>query len=189
MADINRQAAEDVAKSILAERKEAIAIACDVSDKSSVVQAAADARQAFGEINILINNAGIVSGAKLLDLDLKNADRCIQVNTISHLYTSKEFLRDMLAKNHGHIVTIASMAGKAGMATMTDYCASKFGAVGFNEALRLELKAMKSKVRTTCIMPFYINTGMFKGVTVNPLTMMSGMLEEGYVANRIIWAI
>jgi len=124
-----------------------------------------------------------------LDLDLANADRCITVNTTSHIYTTKEFLKDMLAKNHGHIVSIASMAGKAGMSTMTDYCASKFGAVGFNEALRLELKSLKTKVKTTCIMPFYINTGMFKGVTVNPLTMMSGMLDEGYVANRIIWAI
>jgi all-trans-retinol dehydrogenase (NAD+) len=122
-------------------------------------------------------------------LDLSKAELTYKVNTISHFYTTKEFLPAMLQANSGHIVTVSSMAGKVGNPYMTDYCASKWAAIGFTESLRVELKSMNSKVRTTVINPFYINTGMFKGVSINPLTMFTGMLDEGYVANRIIWAI
>lgn len=64
----------------------------------------------------------------------------------------------------GHIVTVASMAGIVGVAGLADYCASKFGAVGFDESLRMELNGLKSNVKTTCICPFFIDTGMFEGV-------------------------
>jgi all-trans-retinol dehydrogenase (NAD+) len=71
----------------------------------------------------------------------------------------------MLEKNHGHIVTIASMAGIYGVSGLCDYSASKFAAFGFNESLRNEFARLnKTGVYTTCVCPFYINTGMFEGV-------------------------
>lgn len=71
----------------------------------------------------------------------------------------------MLEKDHGHIVTIASLAGHVGIAKLIDYCSSKFAAVGFDEALRLELELLGSQVQTTCICPFFIqSTGMFDDV-------------------------
>ena len=70
----------------------------------------------------------------------------------------------MLEQNKGHIVTIASSAGMVGTSKLVDYCSSKFAAVGFDEALRAELRGMKSKVRTTVVCPFVANTGMFDGV-------------------------
>jgi all-trans-retinol dehydrogenase (NAD+) len=70
----------------------------------------------------------------------------------------------MLERNHGHIVNIASSAGLAGIAGLTDYCSSKFAAVGFNESLQMELVAQrKSAVQTTVVCPYIINTGMFNG--------------------------
>ena len=70
----------------------------------------------------------------------------------------------MLAANHGHVVTGASNAGLVGVAGLVDYCASKFGAVGTDEALRFELKKLgKDGVFTTCVCPYYISTGMFDG--------------------------
>lgn len=73
----------------------------------------------------------------------------------------------MLANNHGHIVTIASLAGHAGISKLVDYCASKFAAVGFDEALRLELEHIGADgVYTTCICPYFIQaTGMFENVS------------------------
>jgi all-trans-retinol dehydrogenase (NAD+) len=56
------------------------------------------------------------------------------------------------------------VAGTVGVNGLVDYCASKFGAVGFDESLRMELNSLKSNVRTTCICPYYIDTGMFEGV-------------------------
>jgi all-trans-retinol dehydrogenase (NAD+) len=79
--------------------------------------------------------------------------------------TTKAFLEPMLRNNHGHIVTVASMAGHFGGSGLCDYSASKFGAVGFDESLRNELVRLgKDGVKTTCVCPYYINTGMFDGV-------------------------
>jgi hypothetical protein len=74
-------------------------------------------------------------------------------------------LPHMLENNHGHVVTVASMAGKSGTAGLVDYCASKFGAVGFSESLLAELHALnKDGVYVTTVCPYYIDTGMFDGV-------------------------
>lgn len=66
----------------------------------------------------------------------------------------------MQLKGHGHIINIASTAGKKGNPKMTDYCASKFGVCGYTEALRCELDEQGySNIRTLCVMPFYVDTG------------------------------
>ena len=79
--------------------------------------------------------------------------------------TIKAFVPDMIAKDHGHVITIASSAGLFGVAGLTDYCASKYGAVGIHESLTSELATLKcNDVHTTCVCPYFINTGMFDGV-------------------------
>lgn len=81
------------------------------------------------------------------------------------LQTIKAFLPDMISKNHGHVITIASAAGLFGVTGLVDYCASKFGAVGINEALTMELDTLGcTGVNTTVVCPFFIDTGMFDGV-------------------------
>ncbi len=89
--------------------------------------------------------------------------KTLEVNTLAHFYTVKTFLPDMITRNTGHIVTIASAAGHIGVCGLADYCASKFGAVGFDESLRGELKHRGYNIKTTCINPYLIDTGMFKG--------------------------
>lgn len=70
----------------------------------------------------------------------------------------------MVERDHGHIVTIASAAGTTGVPGLADYCASKFGAVGFHESIRLEMRKLgKFSVKTTLVTPYYIDTGMFTG--------------------------
>ena len=71
----------------------------------------------------------------------------------------------MMTNNHGHIVTIASIAGLSGCVRLVDYSASKFAAVGFEESLRLELQCDGyNGITSTVVCPFFINTGMFDGV-------------------------
>jgi all-trans-retinol dehydrogenase (NAD+) len=65
----------------------------------------------------------------------------MNINTTAHFWAVREFLPEMINKNHGHVVTIASIAGWVGVRGLADYCASKFGAVGFDESLRFELRA------------------------------------------------
>ena len=168
LSDINLAGLEETKLQLLANEVPLASICifqCDVSSKESVAAAARTARSAFGPVTILINNAGIVSGKTTLDLSESMIRRTMDVNTISHLYTIKEFLPEMIAKKKGHIVSIASMAGLVGIPGLSDYCASKFGAVAIDEALRLELKKNGHfpYVKTTLICPYFIDTGMFKG--------------------------
>ena len=160
----------------------------DVSKHSSITESAQSAKAKFGTVTILINNAGIVSGKTLLELSDVMIERTIHVNTISHLHTIREFLPDMIANKRGHIVSIASMAGMTGLPGLADYCASKFGAVAIDESLRLELKKRNNQryIKTTCICPFFISTGMFEGAK-NAFPMRILTPEE--VVKRIINAI
>lgn len=124
-----------------------------------------------GPIDVLVNNAGIVSGKTLLEVADGLAEKTVQVNTIAHFWTVKAVLPSMMERNTGHICTIASAAGLSGVPGLADYCASKFGAVGFNEAIRLELQKLNRAIATTCVCPFYISTGMFAGAKGIPYVL------------------
>ncbi|GMH56613.1 hypothetical protein TrRE_jg11409 [Triparma retinervis] len=142
----------------------------------------------LGACTILINNAGIVTGKSILDVEDSKASLTLGVNTESHFWTVKAFLPHMISTNNGHIVTIASAAGLVGVAGLCDYCASKFGARGFNEALRLELRKMgKYGVHTMSVCPYFINTGMFDGVKTRfPFGLLLPILEPSYVVHKIV---
>jgi all-trans-retinol dehydrogenase (NAD+) len=94
----------------------------------------------------------------------------------------------MLERDRGHVVTVASAAGLVGTSRLTDYCASKHAAVGFDESLRLELKRQRSRVLTTVVCPFYVSTGMFEGVRTRFPSILP-ILEPEYVVDRIVHAI
>jgi len=91
-------------------------------------------------VTVLINNAGIVTGRPLLESPDHLIELTMKVNAMAHFWTIKAFLPAMIARQHGHIVSIASSAGHAGVPGLGDYCASKYAAVGFNESLRLQLR-------------------------------------------------
>lgn len=100
----------------------------------------------MGDVDILINNAGIVTGKKLLENTEKGIERTFAINSIAHAYTIRAFLPSMMQRDKGHIVTIASVAGHMGIGGLSDYCGSKFAAVGLDESVRMELSTRKSKV-------------------------------------------
>ncbi|XP_059671279.1 epidermal retinol dehydrogenase 2 isoform X1 [Gavia stellata] len=103
--------------------------------------------------------------------------------------TYKAFLPAMIASNHGHLVSIASSAGLTGVNRLSDYCASKFAAVGFAESVDLEMRDLgKSGVKTTIVCPYFINTGMFDGCRSKWPSLLPA-LEPEYVADKIITAI
>ena len=86
------------------------------------------------------------------------------LSVVCTFQTVKAFLPDMMERRSGHVVTIASVAGLIGSNKMTDYCASKFGAVGFAESLEVELRAGGyDNIYTTTVCPYIIDTGMFDG--------------------------
>lgn len=161
--DINKEGLDSVKKEIEEYNDDVITMNCNLRNREEINNCALKVLES-GPVDILINNAGIVSGNSLLELTPEQIEATFEINTLAHFWTVKSFLPAMLKQNKGHIVTIASSAGLAGASKLVDYCSSKFAAVGFDEALRAELRAMKSKVRTTVICPFVANTGMFEGV-------------------------
>lgn len=162
-------------------------IKCDLTQRRQITQAAVFAENKFGPVDILINNAGIVQGKSFLEMSEQEASKTMTVNAESHFWTVKEFLPSMIERNRGHIVCVSSMAGKTGSPQQTDYCASKFAAYGFMEALTYEIAQMKKNIATTTICPSYINTGMFTGVYCPPMVLP--MLNQLWVADRMVQAI
>lgn len=160
----------------------------DVGDSASVIKAAAEVRADFGEVDILVNNAGVVNGKPVLELSEEEIYRTVNVNTLSLFRTVREFLPGMLRRDHGSIVTVASAAGLVGVAKQSDYNASKFGAVGFAQSLRAELRYRNSNVHTLLYCPYYINTGMFEGVKTK-FSLVLPILEQELVAKQILDAI
>lgn len=187
LVDINAAALDSVAKELKASGATVNTYTCDISNANKVYDMAKTIKAEAGKVDILINNAGVVSGGYIDELPEVAIERTFRVNVFAHFWTVKAFLPDMLTENSGHIVTIASAAGTAGVSKLTDYCASKWANFGFDEALRSELKSRgKHGVKTLVVCPYYINTGMFDGVTCSPLLPM---LEEDYVCQQIINSI
>jgi all-trans-retinol dehydrogenase (NAD+) len=131
----------------------------NVMDREQVDRAALEA----GAIDILVNNAGIVSGQRLLEESVAGVERVMGVNALSLFWTTRAFLPAMIARDSGHIVTMASAAGLVPLKGGVSYTASKHAAVGFHDALRQELRDEAPHVHTTLVTPFYVNTGMFAG--------------------------
>lgn len=187
--DLNYESAQSVADEIKQTGGDAWAYACDVSDKDFVYDVADKVKKEVGKVDILVNNAGVVSGKPFLECTDEQVRRTMEVNILAHFWTVKSFLPEMINTNHGHVVTIASAAGWIGVAGLADYNASKFAAIGFDEALRMELrKKGLTGVKTTCICPYYINTGMFEGVKTR-FNFLLPILDQYDVSNKIVKAI
>jgi all-trans-retinol dehydrogenase (NAD+) len=161
---------------------------CDVSDREMVYGLARKVKQDVGKVDVIINNAAIVSGESFLECSDEQLERTVRVNLLAHFWTVKAFLPHMIQTNSGHIVTVASAGGIIGSSGLVDYSASKFGAFGFHEALRAELKNQKLKIHTTIVCPFYIKSEMFAGVKTR-FPCFLPILDAEKVSERIVKAI
>ncbi|XP_002735961.1 17-beta-hydroxysteroid dehydrogenase 13-like, partial [Saccoglossus kowalevskii] len=160
--DMNKHGGDETAEQITNLGATAHSYRCDVTNKDEVYRLAEQVKKDVGSVTILVNNAGVVAGKNLLDCPDELILRSMNVNAISHFWTIKAFAPSMVAKNHGHIVTIASLAGSCGTPKMVEYCASKFAAVGLHEALQYEfIKEGYDGIKMTLVQPYLINTGLF----------------------------
>ena len=153
----NRAAAEQVAA-----ESGALALCCDVSDPAAVKDAVAAVRKELGEIDALINNAGVSHIG--LSRDIGDADwrNILDTNLSGALYLSREVQGDMIAKGEGRILNIGSMWGKTGASCEVAYSASKAGLRGLTMALAKELGP--SHITVNCIEPGLIDTEMNKNL-------------------------
>lgn len=134
----------------------------------------------------MINNAGVARGKSILDSTEKDIRFTFDVNTISHYFLVQEFLPAMIKRNHGMVVTVASVAAYITVANMVDYAASKAAALSFHEGLTAELKSRYNapKVRTVVINQGYTKTALFQGYH-NGAPFLMPTLEPETVAEEI----
>ncbi|KAI5797928.1 hypothetical protein DFH27DRAFT_624949 [Peziza echinospora] len=142
-------------------------IPCDLTSTTSLSLAASQLRAHphLGHPTVLINNAGVCRGKTILDSTENDLKLVFGVNTLSHWFTVKEFLPNMIKTGHGHVVTVASVGAYVQAPRMVDYNASKAAAVSFHEGLAAELRFTYKapKVRTTLVTQGYVQTPLFEG--------------------------
>lgn len=139
-----------------------------------------------GPVDILINCAGIITSNKTFDqMTSEEIVRTININTVAPMLVARAALPDMLRRGKGHLCTIASAGGMLSNPKMSVYAASKWGAIGWSDSVRIELQEAKSKVHMTTVAPYYIKTGMFDGVK----SRIIPVLKPEYVARRVIKGI
>lgn len=145
---------------------EALAVECDVTNRSRVGQMLESVRRHYGRIDILVNNAGVIQVGPVENMTVQDFEEAMNVMFWGVVYPTLGVLPDMLARSAGRIVNITSVGGKVSVPHLLPYSCAKFAAVGFSEGLHAEL-AGKGVVVTT-IAPGLMRTGsylnaLFKG--------------------------
>jgi short-subunit dehydrogenase len=158
----------------------------DVSNQAMVADRYEQTKREVGEMDILINSAGIITSNKTFDQCTPDEiNRTMMVNALAPMYVAQQVLPDMVARDSGHICNIGSAGGMISNPRMSIYAASKWATIGWSDSVRIELREMRSRVRVTTIAPYYITTGMFDGVR----SKIFPLLRPENVASRILRAI
>lgn len=157
----------------------------DVTDLAQVQATLRQMRAVGIDVDLLINNAGIVVGKQFAEHSHEEIGRSMAINALAPMHLAREVLTSMLERGRGHIVNVSSAAAMVSNPGMSVYCASKWALVGWSDSLRLELERSRSGVRVTTVLPYYTNTGLFAGVH-SPLIPL---LEPEHVARAIVAAI
>jgi len=137
--------------------RECEAWTCDVSLEEPVKQLVANVHGQFGAIDVLVNNAGVMTRpVPMTELDVKKWDYTIAVNLRGPFLAAQAVLPRMLKQKHGSIINVSSMIGRSGYANFTAYAASKWGLEGFTQTLAAEVRS--SNIRVNSVDPGYIAT-------------------------------
>ncbi|PRY52575.1 3-oxoacyl-[acyl-carrier protein] reductase [Arcticibacter pallidicorallinus] len=139
--------------------KAAIAVA-DVSSIESVNTAVTAIQEALGNVDILINNAGIAKFGKFLDLEPEEWEAQVKVNLFGVYYVTRSVIPQMIERKTGDIINISSTAGLKGAATTSAYSASKFALLGLTDSLMQEMR--KHNIRVTALTPSTVVTDLAK---------------------------
>jgi NADP-dependent 3-hydroxy acid dehydrogenase YdfG len=134
----------------------------DVTDRDSFEAFLQGVERELGPLDVLINNAGIMPLGSFVDETDVTARRMIDINVHGVIYGSKLALKRFLPRGRGHIVQLASVAGKAGFPGGATYCASKHAVVGLSEAIRAEVR--DTNIDVSIVMPVVVKTELGSGL-------------------------
>ncbi len=149
---------EALAAELVAAGHRAWGVACDVTSAESVAELGRRAAEHLGQVDVLVNNAGIATSAPLKSTSLEEWERVFAVNVTGTYLCTRSFLPGMVERGWGRVVNVASIAGLTGAAYISTYAASKHAVIGFTRSLAAEVAAKGVTVNAVC--PGYVDTPM-----------------------------
>jgi 2-hydroxycyclohexanecarboxyl-CoA dehydrogenase len=187
--DLNEEGAKSAATELKALGVKAIASRVDVSDREHVKAAVDRFHAEIGQVNVLVNNAGITLFKPFMEMTEELWDRVMTINLKSMLVCTQAVLPDMLAAKWGRIINVSSSSAQSGSARMTAYAASKGGVIAFTKALAQELAP--NGITVNNVPPGFIDTPMLRneglaglgGVAVETIAAKSPMQRAGRPEN------
>jgi NAD(P)-dependent dehydrogenase (short-subunit alcohol dehydrogenase family) len=140
----------------------ALGLRLDVTDRPAFAAFLDEVERRLGPLDILVNNAGIMPVTPLDEEDDASVTRQLEINLHAVIFGTQQAMRRMRPRNTGHIVNVASLAGRAAGPGIATYCATKHGVIGLSEGARAELRG--TGVEVTCVMPGFAATELAAGV-------------------------
>ncbi len=181
IGDLDRELAEQTAAEI---GGDTLALELDVTRRDSFEGFLDQVEERLGSLDVLINNAGIMPLGQFVEEDDATAHRMVDINVHGVMYGMKLALPRMQQRGSGHLVNIASQAGKTGFPGGATYCGTKHFVVGVSEDVRAELRG--SGIEISCVMPAVVNTELGSGL---PETRAIKVLQPEDVADAIVGAL
>jgi NADP-dependent 3-hydroxy acid dehydrogenase YdfG len=181
IGDLDKTLAEQTAEQI---GGDTLALELDVTDRDSFEGFLDQVEERLASLDVLINNAGIMPIGPFVEESDRTAQMMVDINVHGVLYGMKLALPRMQRRNSGHIVNIASQAGKGGVPGGATYSGTKHFVVGASEAVRAELR--ETAIEISCVMPAVVNTELGSGLQE---TRAIKKLEPEEVADAIVGAL
>jgi len=155
IGDLDEQAARRTAEEL---GGSTVGLPLDVTDRGSFTTFLDAAEQQLGQLDVLVNNAGIMQVGRFIDEDDLTARRMVDINLHGVILGCKLALARMIPRDRGHIVNISSQAGKFGAPGGATYSATKHAVVGLTEAVRGEMRLMGANIKLSYVMPYIVRT-------------------------------
>jgi 3-oxoacyl-[acyl-carrier protein] reductase len=152
---------ERAAGEVAREGVRALPVRCDVTDADAVRGAVERVLRELGDVDVVVNNAGIVRRGLVHEMPVEDWDRVIAVNLRGVFLVTRALLPSMLKRGQGRVITMGSISSTLGTAAQSAYAASKWGALGFTKSLAEELRG--TGLVTMCVMPGSVRTSMLEG--------------------------
>ena len=169
--------AQNITEKMLAVGCEGQGVVLDVTQQESIDQTLAHIRATWGEVSVLVNNAGITRDGLVMRMRDEDWLQVIDANLTSVFRMSRAVLRTMMKARYGRIINIASVVGTAGNAGQTNYAATKAGMVGFSKSLAREVGSRN--ITVNCVAPGFIDTDMTRAMPEAARTKLIGNIPLG----------
>ncbi|MFC4800350.1 SDR family NAD(P)-dependent oxidoreductase [Neobacillus sp. GCM10023253] len=182
VADINKEGAAETVSQIKGNDGEAVAVHCDVTSLESVKKAVQESVEAFGKIDVLVNNAGWDKVEPFLKSKPDTWKRIIDINLMGQIHTCKEILPLMIKNGYGKVVNIASDAARVGSSGEAVYSAAKGGVVALTKTLAREMA--RHKININCVAPGPSDTPLFQEIGSYNVGL-AGALEKAIPFRRL----